>query len=122
MKLWLYLHLFTILPCLLLAPAILFRKKGDSNHKTLGRTWAYLMIFSSALSFGIQSHGTFSWLHGLAAFTILSVMKGVLAARKGNFSAHKRSMIGAYVGSVIAFMFALSPNRFLGSWFFEHLK
>lgn len=111
-----YLHLAAIVPALLIGPFILFRRKGDAFHKNLGKVWAVLMIIGSLLSFGIQHNGGFSWLHGLAAFTIFSVGKAVYSIRKGNLKDHQRNMIGSYIGSFIAAIFALHPERLLGLW------
>ncbi len=115
-----YLHLALIVPVLLLGPFILFRPKGDKLHKVLGRVWVICMLISCLLSFGITHDGGLSWLHGLAAFTIYSIIRGVLYIRAGNIKAHRSSMIGPYIGTVIAFIYALSPERFLGS-FFSHI-
>lgn len=111
-------HLTTMVPALILGPIVLFRPKGTPQHKRLGKTWAYLMLLSSALSFGIQTNGHLSWLHGLAAYTIFAVLSGIQSAKKQNFKRHKRAMIGSYIGSVVAFIFTLRPERVLGRFFF----
>lgn len=111
-----YAHLSTILPSLLLGPIVLLRRKGDHTHRILGKVWAILMLLASALSFGILSSGHLSWLHGLAAFTIFSVLRGIRAARRRDLGQHKASMVGSYVGTVAAFVFALSPGRMAGDW------
>jgi uncharacterized membrane protein len=114
MSIFLQIHLLTIVPSLILGAVVLVRTKGSAAHKLLGRCWAICMIASCVSSFGILRDG-FSWLHGLAAFTLLSIVRAVLAIRKGNVAAHKRAMIGSYLGSLIAFGFALAvPTRLLG--------
>lgn len=109
------IHLSTIVPILLIGPFILFRKKGDKLHKLIGKIWAVFMIVSCLASFAIHPRG-FSWLHGLAAFTIFSVVRGINYARMGNLKGHQRSFIGSYCGALIAFVFALRPQRILGAW------
>lgn len=106
----------TMIPALVLGPLVLLKAKGTPQHKRLGKIWAYLMLISSALSFGIRSNGHFSWLHGLAAYTLYSVIRGILSARKKDFARHKRFMIGSYIGSAVAFLFTLHPERILGKW------
>ncbi len=113
-----YFHIATIVPVLLIGPFILFRKKGDKIHILIGRIWAVLMIVSCLTSFGIRHNGSFSWLHGLAAWTTFCMFAGIYHVRKQNIVKHKRYMIGSYIGVVIAFIFALRPERLLGSWLF----
>lgn len=108
------LHLATIVPALILGPWVLFRKKGDLTHKVLGRIWVFLMVLGSLLSFGIQMGGGLSWLHGLAVYTIYAVVRGLIAARKHDYRAHRANMIGSYLGLFVAFVFALRPGRLLG--------
>lgn len=111
-----YLHLGTIIPVLLMGPAILLRKKGDRLHKITGRVWAIMMLVSCALSFGIRHNGQLSWLHGLSAWTMFSMVGAVWHIRRGNVRKHQSYMVGSYVGTVIAFIFALSPSRIAGAW------
>lgn len=111
-----YVHLATIVPVLLLGPVILFRQKGDGPHRLMGMMWAGLIVTSSLLSFGIQHSGGLSWLHGLSAYTIYAVAMGVRAARRGDVCNHRANMIGSYLGASIAFAFALHPSRLVGKW------
>ncbi len=113
-----YFHIVTIVPVLLVGPFILLRNKGDEIHVFMGRIWAAFMIVSCLTSFGIRHHGSFSWLHGLAAWTIFCMAAGTWHIRKNNILKHKRYMIGSYIGTVIAFIFALQPGRLLGTWLF----
>jgi uncharacterized membrane protein len=115
--LWIiYLHLGFVIPALILGPIILFRPKGDPLHKSSGKIWVVLMFLASLVSLGIRHQGQFSWLHGLAVFTIYSVINGWNAARNGAIESHRRSMVGAYIGSAIAFLFSMHPERLLGGW------
>lgn len=118
MKTIIYAHLATILPVVAMGPYILLRKKGDQTHKRLGKIWVALMIVSCLLSFGIRGpDGRLNWLHGLAAFTIYSVIDAVRKIRKGDLMAHRHGMIGPYIGVVIAMFFAFyAEHRLLGSW------
>lgn len=113
-----YAHLGTILPAIFLGPYVLIKPKGDKLHKRVGKIWATLMIVSSLLSFGIFSpKGGLSWLHGLAAYTIYSIIMGIKDAREGNLTSHKRRMTGPYIGACIAMIFALSgEGRLLNAW------
>lgn len=113
-----YFHIATIVPVLLMGPFILFREKGDKLHVFLGRIWAILMVTSCLASFGIHHAKSFSWLHGLAAWTIFCMLAGTYHIRKKNVSKHKKYMVGSYLGTIIAFIFALRPGRLLNLWLF----
>ncbi len=120
MNLFLQLHLLTIVPGLVLGPFILSRKQGDKTHKFLGRIWVMLMIVSCFLSFGIAHNGSYSWLHLLGIFTIYQVIRAMKAIKAKNLQVHKRAMIGSYLGSVGAFIFAASvPQRIINKWILE---
>ena len=80
--------------------------RGDRIHKTVGRTWAGLMLFVSIGSFFIGGFGDALsiFLHGLAAWTIFSICAGIYFARKGNINTHKGFMLGSYFGLLGAFV------------------
>jgi uncharacterized membrane protein len=116
MNTYLALHLATIVPVLILGPFIIFRKHGDRWHVIVGRVWAYLMIASCLLSFGVLRGGHLSWLHGLSVFTLYSVVKAIFAIRKKDIKAHQRAMVGSYLGALVAFVFAATdPDRLIGT-------
>lgn len=120
---FLILHLLTIVPVLLLGPFILRGKKGDARHKFLGKIWVSLMIVSCLLSFGITENGKFSWLHGLSAFTIFSVISAMRAIKDKNLIRHQRSLFGSYMGAFVAFIFAAgTPDRLIGRWFYSFFQ
>lgn len=117
MNIFLKLHLITIIPVLALGPFILFRKRADKLHVILGRIWAYLMIISCLLTFGITHNGSYSWLHGLAIFTLYQVIRAIRAVKRKDLRVHQRAMIGSYIGAIIAFVFAATaPDRIISSW------
>ncbi len=123
MSLWLKIHLITIIPVLLLGPFIFVRPKGKGLHALMGRIWAILMLVSCLTTFGIKYHGTFSWLHGLSLFTMYSVGKAIYAVRKGDLKQHKQSMVGAYTGALIAFIWATSSQgRLLNVWLLDLIR
>ncbi len=91
----------------------LLRPRRDRAHRLIGRTWSVAMVFTCLSSFGIRPHG-FSWLHGLAAFTLLTLTVGIVYIRRGDAPGHRAMMRGTYVGTLIAFGFAaLAPNRLI---------
>jgi len=97
---------------LVLGPANIFRRKRDRAHKIVGYTWVGAMYYLCTTSFWIQGDGGFSWLHGLSVFTLLTVTLGLVSAIRRRIDAHRGNMVGAYLGTLIAFAFAsLVPGR-----------
>jgi uncharacterized membrane protein len=77
----------------------LLKRGGGRIHRTIGYVWIASMYVVCATSFGIQTlNGGFGWLHGLSAFTILTVTVGLVAAIKRKIKAHKSFMRGSYFG------------------------
>ncbi|MCG2623659.1 DUF2306 domain-containing protein [Arthrobacter sp. I2-34] len=95
-----------------LGPANIFRRKRDRAHKIVGYTWVGAMYYLCLTSFWIQGDGGFTWLHGLSVFTLLTVTLGLVSAIRRRIDSHRGNMVGAYIGTVIAFAFAaLVPGR-----------
>jgi len=114
MSIPIFLHIFSVLPAVLLGVYILCNKKGTTTHKTLGRIWAGLMLFTSFSSFFILHEGRFSWIHILSLITIASIAISIWGIRNHKIKIHRGFMIGAFVGSIIAGIFAtIMPGRFL---------
>ncbi|MCE2978371.1 MAG: hypothetical protein ACK5X5_06310 [bacterium] len=73
-----------------------------------------LMASVASISFAIRFDG-FSWIHGLSAYTLISLVFGVAHARRRNIQAHRITMISIFVGAlVITGLFTLLPQRLLG--------
>jgi uncharacterized membrane protein len=94
----------------------LSRRKGDARHRLLGRVWVVLMLWTAASSFWIRHlrDGAFSWLHVLSLVTLVTVTLGVLAIRRGDVRGHRGNMVGSWLGSGIAMVFAVAlPTRMI---------
>jgi uncharacterized membrane protein len=108
-------HAFSALTALLLGGWQLFlSKKGSPLHRLVGRIWVGLMLYVSVTSFWIREirDGRFSLLHILSVITIVSVLRGIHAARKGNLPSHVGNMSGSWVGLLVAGGFAVGvPDR-----------
>jgi uncharacterized membrane protein len=105
-------HVVAALYALVVGPINLLRRQRDRTHRRLGYSWAASMYFVCGSSFWIVTDGRFSWLHGLSAFTILTVSLGIAGAVRGNAVAHRMNMIGSYLGLLAAFLFAATvPSR-----------
>jgi uncharacterized membrane protein len=84
------------------AYVVLRRRKGDLLHRRLGVIWVLTMYWVAASSFGIKrlTPGHFSWIHGLSAWTIVSLTVAVWAARTGRIRTHRHYVVGSYFGLV----------------------
>ena len=110
------LHLATVLPALPLGLWILLRPKGEASHKLLGRIWGILMMITAMDSLLIRDlTGGLEPIHIFSVVTLVSIPLGVWRIRQGNVSGHRSSMLGPYIGLVIAGLFALAPGRMLGN-------
>jgi uncharacterized membrane protein len=111
------LHAFAAMVAFTLGVVQLSRRKGDGPHRLTGYLWVALMLIIAASSFWIhgidQWHG-FSLIHALSIWVLVFTPIAVLMARRGNISAHKRSMIGLFAGAlVIAGFFTFVPGRIM---------
>jgi uncharacterized membrane protein len=93
---------------------LLRRTRGDRAHRLVGRVWVVAMYWTVLSSFFIKQldPGHFSWIHGLSAFTFLTLTLGTWAAIRGRIGLHRRFMRGSYLGLVGAFLGAVVvPQR-----------
>ena len=95
---------------------VLRRRKGDLLHRRLGRVWMADMYWVAFSSFGIKrlTPGHFSWIHGLSAWTIVSLTMAIWAAKTHRVQAHRGWVVGTYFGLVGAGIAAVAfPVRLL---------
>jgi uncharacterized membrane protein len=114
------LHLSAAIVSLLLGGAVLMRRKGTASHKLLGRIWVGVMAVVAISSFWLLGlgKGSFSVIHLLSVWTLVSLALAVWFIRRGNVRAHKGFMIGTFVGLVGAGVGAMAPGRTLYLFFF----
>ena len=105
-------HVVAALFVLAIGPLQILRRRRDSIHRTMGHLWVAAMYYVCFSSFWIVTDGHFSWLHGLSAFTIVTVTLGLVSAIRRNIPSHLGNMIGSYIGIAVAFVFAVAvPGR-----------
>ena len=117
-----WVHMIAAVVALITGALVLWRKKGDSRHRFLGRTWVILMLVVAGSSFWIReiNDGGFSPIHLLSVWTFYSIAVGVIAIRSrahkpDAISQHSQSMQSLYVyGMLIAGGFTFLPDRLLG--------
>ncbi len=118
-------HVIAALLAVALTPLVLLRRKGDARHKVLGRIWVLAMALTALSSFAIHDIrliGPFSPIHVLSAFTLYTLGTAIMAARAGNITAHKQSMIGAMGGLLGAGLFTLLPGRLMSHVVFKGIE
>lgn len=109
------IHTTAALVAIVVGALMFLRPKGSGSHRTLGRTWALLMLVIIFSSFFIRTSGSFSWIHLLSVGSLVALVLAVRHARRHNIAAHKRIMIGLYAGGLVtAGFFTLLPSRLLG--------
>jgi uncharacterized membrane protein len=89
-------------------------RKGDLLHRRIGRIWFVTMYWVAFSSFGIKrlDPGHFSWIHGLSAWTIISLTIALWAAVTHRVDLHKGFVAGSYFGLLGAGIAALAfPSR-----------
>ncbi|MDF2049748.1 DUF2306 domain-containing protein [Arthrobacter sp. Cr_A7] len=105
-------HVIAALFVLAIGPFQILRRRRDRIHRTMGYLWAAAMYYVCFSSFWIVTAGHFTWLHGLSAFTIVTVTLGLVSAVRRNIRSHLGNMIGSYIGIAVAFVFAIAmPGR-----------
>jgi uncharacterized membrane protein len=105
-------HVVAALFVLAIGPLQIFRRRRDRIHRTMGLLWVAAMYYVCVSSFWIVSEGHFTWLHGLSAFTFLTVTLGLIGAIRRNIASHRGNMVGSYIGIAVAFAFAVgAPGR-----------
>ena len=93
---------------------VLRSRKGDLVHRRVGVVWVATMYWVTLSSFGIQelSPGSFTWIHGLSAWTTVSLTIGLWAAVTGRPRLHRQFIVGSYLGLVGAGLAAVAfPTR-----------
>jgi uncharacterized membrane protein len=110
------IHLFAVLPAVVIGIALLLRRKGTAWHRRYGWAWVAAMAVAAVSSFwifGVESGGRFSIIHLLSVIVMFNLAAAIWFIRRGNVSAHKKFMLGTLLGLLAAGAGALAPGRFL---------
>ena len=120
-----YLHLVTVVPCFFIGTMLLLIKKGTNIHKSFGRVYMILMLFTALVTLfmpaevGPKFLNHFGYIHSFSFLTIYTVPTAYWAIKKGNIKSHKRKMVLLYFGAIlIAGGFTFTPGRYLHQLFF----
>ncbi|MGB3625919.1 MAG: DUF2306 domain-containing protein [Henriciella sp.] len=114
-------HVAAALTTLGIGIFLLLAPKGFRMHKTLGWIWVVSMVVTAGSSFLITGifQSTYSPIHALSAWTMISLPFGIAAVKRREIKKHRETMTGMFVGGmVIAGLFSLLPGRLLWHVFF----
>ena len=121
-----YSHLATVLPAFVIATTIFMMTKGTAIHKKLGKIYVTLMLITAVITLfmpavvGPAFLNHFGFIHLLSLLVFITVPKAIFAIRRGDVAAHKRHMLGMYIGALlIAGGLALMPGRLMHGWLFS---
>lgn len=118
-------HLWLAVGALILGPIALWLRKGSRGHRGLGYSWITLMAGAALSSIFIRDfklpnlHG-YTAIHLLTIATFAGIGLGIWHITQRNVARHRQSMQLTYGAAVMAGLFALLPNRYLGSLLWHH--
>ena len=99
-------HVLAALAALVLGAVVVALRKGNRRHRWLGRAYLLSMLALNATALSVyELFGGFGPFHGLALFSLATVLSGYAAARRrkpGWKIRHAYFMTGSYVGLVAA--------------------
>ena len=114
-------HIAAAVGAFVIGLIILLRPKGTGFHKTLGWSWVVAMAATAISSFfitGLNGHNL-SIIHLISGWTVVALPMALVAIRRGNVKAHRRTMTGLYVGGLlIAGLLTFLPGRVMYVMFF----
>jgi uncharacterized membrane protein len=112
-------HVATVAVALLLGPVQFLLRKGTQLHRTFGWAWAACMFTTAVATFFIRDmrDGQLSPIHIFSLMTLIGVPMALWMAQRRVMS-HARTMIGLYIGLVIAGVTAIAPGRLIWDMFF----
>ena len=122
------LHVATVAPAFFLGTwLIFFSRKGQRGHRVAGYVYLTLMTVTSIAALFVRTimpNGPllgFSPIHLFVPLTLAGVVGALYYARRHNIKAHRKSMLGVYIGGLlIAGGFTLMPGRIMHMVFFGH--
>ncbi|MEZ5955292.1 MAG: DUF2306 domain-containing protein [Hyphomonas sp.] len=115
------LHVAGAIAAFAIGTVLLTGVKGRGLHRKLGYSWVAAMAVTAISSFFIigLNGNSFSFIHGLSAWTVIALPMAVAAARRKDIKTHRRDMTGMFTGGlVVAGLFSFLPGRIMWSIFF----
>jgi uncharacterized membrane protein len=111
------IHAWTAIAGVLLGAVVLWRRKGTSSHRYLGRVWFIVMLVSVGTSFFIhmlRTWGPWSPIHILSVLTLVLMVRAYIAIRKRRVPLHNELMKACYYNALLlAAFFTFMPGRIM---------
>jgi uncharacterized membrane protein len=114
-------HVYTVVIALALGPVQFVMPKGTRAHRVVGWIWFGAMFSTAIATLFIRDmrDGAFSGIHLFSVMALIGLPVAVWRARSGDVQGHARTMIGLYIGLVIAGVTAIAPGRLIWEMFFR---
>jgi uncharacterized membrane protein len=113
------IHAFSAFAAILIGAVQLVGKKGSISHRTLGFTWAILMLTIAVSSFWIHELrvlGAWSPIHLLSILVLVAVPLAVWNAHQHRIDRHRSGMVKLYgLALILTGLFTLLPGRIMHS-------
>ncbi|WP_295642650.1 DUF2306 domain-containing protein [uncultured Methylibium sp.] len=112
-------HLVLALAALVLGPVAMLIRKGSRWHRATGYAWVTLMLGAALSAMAIRDYrlpniAGYTPVHLLVVLTVGGIAMAMWHISRRNIRAHRRAILFAYNGVVIAALFSLLPTRRLG--------
>jgi uncharacterized membrane protein len=121
-------HLAAVLPAFVLGAWLFVAPKGGKRHRAIGKAYLGLMLVAALSSVGLHAQVgpavvvgplRLGLLHLLVPLTLRGTWMAFQTIRRGDIQAHKRHMLGLYLGAlVVAGLLSFAPGRLLHRAFF----
>lgn len=99
----------------------LIAPKGTVPHRTLGYSWAILMLVTAFTAVFIRevNNGSFSFIHIFIPITLMGLFGVISHARKMETAKHRNAVFSLFLGALIVpGLFAFMPGRLMWQMFF----
>ncbi|WP_372864425.1 DUF2306 domain-containing protein [Spongiibacter sp.] len=118
-------HLATVVPAMFIRAYQLCQRKGTVPHRSLGKIYMGLMLVTAVITLIMPAYvgptllDHFGLIHLLSLLVLHSVYSALAAVKQGDINAHRKHMIGLYIGGIlVAGAFTLAPQRLIHGWLF----
>lgn len=117
------IHVAAAVAAVCLGPLVLWRKRRDVWHKSMGYVWVSAMLVIALSSFGISSGPLpLGPIHILSFLTLAGLWRGITAIRNGQLADHQRTMRELYFWALgVAGLFAFIPGRIMNEVAFPEM-
>ena len=125
------IHMSAALAALAVGPLALWARKGAMQrpklHRAFGYAWVTLMLMTALSAgfirdFSLPNIAGYTPIHVFVPFVLVNLVLAFRALAQGRIAVHKKIMTSTYVGAcLIAGVFTLLPNRYLGRLLWSYL-